>query len=922
MRSFLAKLVVFIVAISTSSIAIAIYPGAITTLTVKESGNISRVSEVTRSGVPLSKTMDIKNTDGLSIRDSATGQQIPAAFKILARWNSGLGDTYAPIQWLLVTFPVTISSNETKYYELYYGAPTNTTKTDTLKVTQNNSQIIVDTGAAVFKLGNDPNQIFDELQIKQQISPRHQTLIKSASNDSRPIVMANKATISHSNTRSIKIEHKDNLSAVIVIDGEYQDSPSVQGKISSSRRYVFSYGSPVAVIRHAVTWEGDLCPSINGWNEDISCKTSPDTPNEPNGVLIEKIRDTLRINDIGTPRKIRILTSDSIANQFNANIISGETAYVTQKFRENRLQTRQAEAGITRSSGINKQNTVYELATGGMLSISAPKGTIAAAINHMHQYDPQAISHTHPSSKNKTDHLNIDIADKKIWLGQRQGMFATFAIGGFGAELPVSDHELKQKTWAPLNHPLQALPSPSYVNKTHTLDEIPDLTTTTTTTTNKTQTPTNKQITTQRYDTHIKNTLTKTAELINKKGLTGLMTYGSFPRFWGNPSLNDEIDCARNDTTDNDPSPEDDWDDPYWCATWTDYHNSSATAAINALRTSDPLWLDEIAFPSAQRMLFTQIMQCSPDDNWLYCGQAPAGYGGYRSDFNSSHAYFENLQLYYWLTGDYTVVEKIKRGATSMRRYYCKTPPCQWNTPQNDEWATLTGRAAMQWNSVFRFLGLASDAPSFLDDWRTNLTRAISQYYVEATKDGVNYGFWMDEPHDTTTTPDQPIQYTTSQLWMASLYDMNQIYRFAQDTSNHGIVELNYRITPMSIISAWARTLSRFGRTLSCNNTSERYWPNTLNFTFIGNKLGGKLIDVTPNISDGDPCLYDSGKSAMTATILRAGIYSNDHDLILLGNDLVNKSLDSAIHDGSPLGKTQGIFLSRLHSAVYLLPDN
>ena len=41
-----------------------------------------------------------------------------------------------------------------------------------------------------------------------------------------------------------------------------------------------------------------------------------------------------------------------------------------------------------------------------------------------------------------------------------------------------------------------------------------------------------------------------------------------------------------------------------------------------------------------------------PDDKWFYCGQAPTGYNAYRADFNSSHAYFENLFLYYWLTGD------------------------------------------------------------------------------------------------------------------------------------------------------------------------------------------------------------------------------------------------------------------------------
>ena len=80
------------------------------------------------------------------------------------------------------------------------------------------------------------------------------------------------------------------------------------------------------------------------------------------------------------------------------------------------------------------------------------------------------------------------------------------------------------------------------------------------------------------------------------------------------------------------------------------------------MRSGEVEWLDELAFPGALRTLHTQIMQCSPGDPGSTAARRPTGYGAYRTDFNSSHAYFENLFLYYWLTGDSTVVDALRRG--------------------------------------------------------------------------------------------------------------------------------------------------------------------------------------------------------------------------------------------------------------------
>lgn len=207
-------------------------------------------------------------------------------------------------------------------------------------------------------------------------------------------------------------------------------------------------------------------------------------------------------------------------------------------------------------------------------------------------------------------------------------------------------------------------------------------------------------------------------------------------------------------------------------------------------------------------MLHMQILQCAPDDLYFYCGQAPTGYGGYRAEFNSSHQYWDNLFLYYWLTGDDTVVETLKRGASSMRNYLCfrrSAAPCLPDDPPTDEYAGLSGRVASQWLAAFRLVGLAGDDASFLEDYKSGLARAVTQWYVEAEQAGRRYGFWLGGG-DPVNGPGTD---TTDQLWMASLYDMNNLYRLERDTDDAPIG--NPALPPSQVLAAWSRTLVDFG---------------------------------------------------------------------------------------------------------------
>jgi hypothetical protein len=414
------------------------------------------------------------------------------------------------------------------------------------------------------------------------------------------------------------------------------------------------------------------------------------------------------------------------------------------------------------------------------------------------------------------------------------------------------------------------------------------------------------------YDDLIPAVLNKTLERIDAEGTAGLMTFGVFPRYWGRWNFS-EINCKQ------DPTPNDKWDDSFWCGSWTDYHNTLSTVPVWVMRTGDVQWLDELAFPGALRTLDTQIMHCSPGERWFYCGQAPAGYGAYREDFNSSHAYFDNLFLYYWLTGDGTVVDTLRRGGENMRRLMCESrgrqpvteaevhgpdgPACAASAPLRH--ASFTGRVAAQWLAAFRFLGLASPDASFLEDWRSGLAREVTLQYAEVSRDGKRYGFLGDK------SLGNPGPHVAGPLWMNAFYDAELLYQYRKDTGDAPLGDPPVR--PSQVLAALARTMADLvpGANGKRAGLSEP-WPQRLNYSWEGPRIGGKLAKLDGQGRD----LFGPEKAGMAALLVRAGQDTDDRALLDAGRDMVQFILSAAREEQVPLGKLQGQYLTRLHAAV------
>lgn len=829
-------------------------------LTVRETAGVARTGEVLTTGIPLSSSLDLRDTRSLAVVDAA-GRPVPAELRVLARWNAGLAESGAPVQWLLVTFPATVGARQSAAYSLLTdGSVANPAPPSPLQLTRQGDQVVVDTGAAVFRLGGRPGALFDEVRTGEKALITGSDLSSTFEN----------RVSKHSTIRRIRIEHAGPLSAVVVVEGAY-DHPPVGGQgFGSLRRYVFTAGSPTALVRQAVSWEGNL--GCNG------CVITKD--GAPNGVRIAGVRDTIDLG-IGQPRTATVV-HDFEAAPLQREVGPGEAAWVRQTQRRDRHAKLRFEAAIG-----DRERAEGDKADGGLVAVSGPAGAVAVALSHLHRYEPQALRLT------ADGRLAVDLADGPTWLAHHQGMFATFAV----AALPPGPGrpELDRLVWAPLNRPLRAWPEASWFASSDAVGELPvgDLP---------------REL--AGYDKTVRETLERTVGQVDAEGIAGLMTFGVFPRYWGKGTANADLRCKR------DPTPGETWDDTFWCGGWTDYHNTLSTAPFWAMRSGEVEWLDEIAFPGALRTLHTQIMQCAPGDTWFYCGQAPAGYGGYRADFNSSHAYFDNLYLYYWLTGDSTVVEALRRGGESMRRHMCarrgpaavrevagpEGPACDAGDPPAK--ASFTGRVAGQWLAAFRFLGLASEDASFLEDWRSGYARAVTHQYVELEKEGRRYGFFgKDRVREDGG-------YTTAPVWLTGFYDAEGLYRLMRDTNDAPIGDPPVR--PSRVLAALARGMAVVEAGAKGKGSPRGDWPQRLDLTFRGARLGGTMEGAAPNGRN----LYGPEKASMVALLVRAGQQTGDRALLEAGEEMVAFTLAESLQDAAPLGKLQGQYLTRLHAAV------
>jgi hypothetical protein len=846
-------------------------PAAIVLSAADASGG-DRGGAIARGGVPLPRAAGVTDAARLRVLD-AGGQPVPAQFRVLARWNAGRDDPAAPIQWVLAEAVRPAGASALRLRTDAAPGP-QPAPVQAVSVATANARFVVDTGTARFVVDPAGGALFAEVRAADGSllatgEPLRATLESGAAH--APMAL-----------RSARIDAAGPLSAMLTLAWAL-DMPAVGGGgLSLTRQYRFEAGSPTAVVRSALAWEGSRCASA----EDLSCAAGV------NGLRIAGVRDALRPASAGV-RSLQVL-AESAQAPWVASLAPGDTAHLRQLRRAARsapLAYDLAMPGTTRQGAS---------ADGGALLLSAGDGAVGIALERMDHHEPQALRVL------ADGRLALDWVDAPgIWIGNRQAVYATLAVSALPAAVPAD--ALARHLWAPLAHPLRLWATPAQFAASEAVPEFPVGA---------------LPAAYASFDAVVGRMLSSTRTRFDALGLRGLMTSGLWPSDWGTPN-DAPPDCGGND-----PTPADDWDDAYWCASWTDYHNTAMVGTLAALRAGDPAWFERVSVPAALRMLHTQVMQCAPSDPWFYCGQAPAGGGGYRANFNSSHGYFENLLLYHFLTGDPWVLDTLARGAASMRAYLCGsragTPPgpmCAPTTPGSDDFVQINDRAASQWYEVFRFFGQTVDA-SYLDDWRGNIARWLSLHWAQGSDaQGRRLGFVVQSGVGNGLSILAPGAYTTSQLWMASAYDFEQLARLRVATADAPLGAP--ALAPSMVIADWGRTLARTASLPPGDGTAAGTWPNTLDFTWSGARLGGRIGGVAPGWSPGampmpcfDDCLYDTGKAFMTAALARAADFGAEPALRAVADDFVRHALARAAAADLPLGKQGGEFMVRLPSAI------
>jgi hypothetical protein len=492
-------------------------------------------------------------------------------------------------------------------------------------------------------------------------------------------------------------------------------------------------------------------------------------------------------------------------------------------------------------------------------SISLPlkdkKNMIIMGLRRMDLYEPQSLSQSQGE-------LRIYHASDKFWLAHHQGASTTCLIGVCGVN--QSDANLL----ADLNHPVRLFADPSYYQVAGK------------------SVPFSSNSLGSQYVAALTQICNKTLSLIARDGLYGLQTYAWWPRYW------DDNEIEMSDKEAN-------WDTLYKTGAFTDYYSTSRSAATLSLMTQNSLWLDNLAHPSALRMLWTQIMHTSPEDNWVYGNWASAGYGCGRSDFNSSHSYYENLFWYYLLTGNRLVVDILARGEERMINEVKSQP--------------LAGRFPHQRLRAWRFLSQVHGDPVkrklFRDAWISSMQRAINECYVEGTYNGEPAAFWTDGVKKAGTI-------ATPNLYALSIWDLESLWEYGKEIPFVS-GPTNSQSHPWNILIKVVSTIQRYGSFIVGGDSTlakSSKWARAFSFTWDD---ANKIINlkVQPD-SENVSTMYPGDLPGMCASWARAAVISGDPAMKQKAQELITYTLSLIKEGGQPMNKLSGLADSTLADAI------
>lgn len=444
-------------------------------LIVNEIQGKERFGEMVHNGVPISHAENLLTTTDLVIENNS-GTQIPATFEVLSRWAGGHTDASKKIQWLLVSFPATVSANSTATYYLKTGTPVS--RTETISVTEVAGSYTIDTGEAEFVISKTALTVFDSVSISDGATILSGNGSSSATINGQSVGSALAPT-------STEVEREDDHYVCIKVEGKYNNTPvgtADAEPIYYKLRYEFTAGSPTAIIYHKFWWAG----------RDSTV---------PQGNVVTMDNVVLTLPDMTGFSTVDVYADSSTT--LSGSLSIGETASVSQK-----LRIFFADAHVSEvAHGSSTETTTF--ATAPALINHGSSGDIAVSIDHMQYFEPQSIE-TDDNGK-----ISINVLGDEQDFANLQGTWARVGV----TVLPTSStySNVVSDNILPLNHRLIAFPSNSYVSYSRVLLNLPDMT--------------GAGTALSAFYTEMQQITTESISFFTDEGFQGLMTWGSSPRY-------------------------------------------------------------------------------------------------------------------------------------------------------------------------------------------------------------------------------------------------------------------------------------------------------------------------------------------------------------------------------------------------------
>lgn len=266
-------------------------------LNIEDNIGIERVDEFVSSGIPIPKGI-LQNINNLTIKDGQ-GITIPAQFTTLARWADG------SVKWVLCEFQANVSKNRKVTYYLTDtgGNPT----VSSLKVTEDNNFIIVNTGPLRFTINKKSFNLFDSVWLDKNNNKffSQDELIIAPNSTNGIIITDGNETIKYysaADTPSeVVIEDVGPLRATIKVKGWHKGINNTKLLEYTTRIYAYANKSYIRVV-HTLRNANINGPFNNGsltytYVNDISIKTNLNLKDGTPTYYIEKFSGTFRDRD-------------------------------------------------------------------------------------------------------------------------------------------------------------------------------------------------------------------------------------------------------------------------------------------------------------------------------------------------------------------------------------------------------------------------------------------------------------------------------------------------------------------------------------------------------------------------------------------------------------------------------------------------